>query len=348
MQLSDILLLVIVFGALAFLWKRGLKGGGEASDVSKDIASLKGYIEGINQNVSNLSRSVDERLKESTKAVQQSQKNMGERLDNASKSYAEVRGQLEKMTESNKRIYDLGKDIASLQDTLKAPKLRGVWGELFLEEMLRDRFSKEQYQMQYKFKSGQTVDAVIFLRDKKFVPVDSKFSLENFKRLIEIEEELHKEKTRKIFFSDVKKRIDEIAERYIIPEEGTMNFALMYIPAENVYYEIMVRGRETGSDLMEYALSRSVFPVSPNTFSLYLTTILGGLRGLEIEKQTQEMMTHLNALDVSFGKFSSEYQLLGKHLSHASRTYEDGEKQLDKVQTRLQGLGGDSQTRSLK
>lgn len=349
MELSDIILIGVIGVLLAFIWRKNQAGPvNEAGALNKDISQLKGFVEAVTHSVNNLQRSVDQRLDESTKAIERSQRAIGERIDNSSRAYAEVRGQLEKLSEANQRIYDLGKDIASLQDTLKAPKLRGVWGELFLEEMLKDRFAREQYQMQYKFKSGHIVDAVIFLRDNKIVPVDSKFSLENFKKLIEIEDEDKKEKIRKTFLSDVKKRIDEIAQRYILPDEGTMNFALMYIPAENVYYEIMVRARETGSDLISYALNKGIFPVSPNTFNIYLTTILGGLRGLEIEKRTQEMMGYLNALDIEFTKFAEDYQLLGKHLTHASRTFNDGEKRLEKVQGKLEVMQGSNQTKLLE
>lgn len=346
MDLSELILIAVIGVLLVMVWRKNQgTGANPVGELNKDISQLKGFVEGVTQSVNNLHRSVDQRLEESTKAIERSQRSIGERIDNSSRAYAEVRGQLEKLSEASNRIYDLGKDIASLQDTLKAPKLRGIWGELFLEEMLKDRFAKDQYQMQYKFKSGHTVDAVIFLRDKQIVPVDSKFSLENFKKLIEIDGEDKKEKVRKTFLNDVKKRIDEIAERYILPVEGTLNFALMYIPAENVYYEIMVRARETGPDIMAYALSKSVFPVSPNTLNIYLTTILSGLRGLEIEKRAQEMMAYLNSLNIDFDRFGQDYQLLGKHLTNAGRTFEEGEKHLGKLQNKLEVISGSGQAK---
>lgn len=275
------------------------------------------------------------------KSVNASNKAIGNRLDNAAKSYANVTNKLSALEEHNKKIYDIGKDISGLQQILKAPKLRGQLGELFLENLLKDRFSADQYAMQYRFKTGEIVDSVIKLRDGKMVPIDAKFPLENFKKMLEVEDNAEKKKARKAFMQDLKNRIDEIAGKYILPDEGTLDFALMYIPAENVYYEVVIQ--DPDSDIMSYAFEKNVFPVSPNTFAIYLTTILNGLRGLEIEKKASEIMGNLARLKGDFGKFEDDYRLVGKHLGHARGSYEVSERKLGRLGDKIEAVGAGKQ-----
>lgn len=344
MELTN-LFYVLAIAAILFLLYRQLKGGltqDSNSTLSKDVSAVAGMVKVLSDNMNQLNERVDQRLKENADIIQRTHHSLGERIDNSAKAYADVKGQLSKLEEASKRIFDIGQDISSLQDTLKAPKLRGIWGELYLEELLGDRFSKDQYTMQYTFKSGQSVDAVIHLRDGKLVPIDSKFSLENFRKLIESKSDETKKKAKKAFSSDVKKRIDEIASKYILPDENTLNFALMYIPAENVYYEVIIRDDSKGESLMEYALGKGVFPVSPNTFAIYLTTILSGLRGLEIEEKAQEIMNYLARLRGDFGKFNEQYNLVGGHLNNARNSYERSEKTLRNFQEKLGALDGES------
>jgi len=275
------------------------------------------------------------------KSVNESQRNLGERLDNAAKVVNSVTSKLSVLEENNKRIYDIGKDISSLQQILQAPKLRGQLGELFLENLLKDRFTSDQYAMQHRFKSGETVDAVIKLRDGKLVPIDAKFPLENFKKMIQAgHDEDSKKKARKLFKQDLKNRIDEIAKKYILADEGTLEFALMYIPAENVYYEVVIQDSEDdGPGIMQYAFEKNVFPVSPNTFAIYLTTILNGLRGLEIEKKASEIMAGLSRLHGDFDKFNEDFRLVGTHLGRAKNSFELSERKLGRLGDKISTFG---------
>jgi len=276
------------------------------------------------------------------KSVNESRKATDERLDGAARAMNSVMNELSSLKEHNKRIHEIGKDLTDLQQILKAPKLRGQLGELFLENLLKDRFSSAQYQMQYRFKSGDIVDAVIKLRDGKLVPIDAKFSLENFKKLIEVQGSAdEKKKAKKAFRTDIKNRIDEISHKYILPDEGTLEFALMYIPAENVYYEVVIQDTELeGPSMIEYAFSKNVFPVSPNTFAIYLTTILNGLRGLEIEKKAGEIMAGLARLNVDFTKFNEDFRLVGTHLGRAKNSYEDSERKLGRLGDKISVISG--------
>lgn len=296
-------------------------------------------------------RQLDVRLKDVSKIMQYQGRNIGDRLDTAAKVVNTVNTRLSALEESNKRIHDIGKDIASLQEILRAPKLRGGLGELFLENLLAQILpSKDLYAFQYAFKSGEKVDAVIFLRDHLMVSVDAKFPLENFKKMVESEKDQDEKKTsnyRKLFVTDVKKHVDAIASKYILPAEGTLDFALMYIPAENVYYETITKDLENEANICNYALTKKVIPVSPNTFYIYLQTLLVGLRGLQIEKSAREILDHLSQLKHDFGNFAESFDLVGTHLGHTTSSYERSEKQLEKMQNRLLYIDGEREHRTI-
>jgi len=303
------------------------------------VKQLSDNTKRVDERLSDVTRQVNDRLKENYQAIQNSGKNANERLDNAAKAThkmtSELTSRLSKLEEANKRIYDVGKDISSLQEILKSPKLRGNLGELFLGDLLSQVLPKDNYKLQYSFKSGDTVDAVIMIKDGLLIPVDSKFSLENFSKMINIKDEKEKEKVRKVFISDIKKRINEIAKKYILPDEGTLDFALMYIPAENVYYEVIIRDQHNDS-VCDYALKNKVIPVSPNNFFVYLQTILLGLKGFQIEEKAMEIQKHLSRLNVDFSKFSGHFEVVGKHITNASNKYHESEKFLDRFTDKLQ------------
>lgn len=315
----EIVLLVIVLGIAvliaAFLF---------ANNVTKTMLGQMNEI--TNQ--------VNSRLRENTEAVQRQHKTIDERLDNAGRVINSVTVGIAKLEESNKKVHDIAKDLSSLQDILKAPKLRGNLGELFLEELLGQIFTHDQYSLQYKFKSGEAVDAVIHLRNDRMVSVDAKFPLENFKKMLESKEEKEQETFRKMFVSDVKKHIDAISRKYILPDEGTFDFAIMYIPAENVYYETIIKS-EGDDSISQYGLSKRVIPVSPNSFNIYLHTILLGLRGMQIEKSASDIFNNLARLNNDFQKFSHDFELIGSHLSHAQSSYENSEKKLQRLGSKL-------------
>lgn len=213
-------------------------------------------------------------------------------------------------------------------------------GETLLENLLSQVLPRAYYQMQYRFKSAEAVDAVIKLGER-LVPIDAKFSLENFQKILEAPEEQLKNSYRKKFIQDVKSRVDEIASKYILPQENTYDFAFMYIPAENVYYEIIIK-----EDLLAFFVSKKVIPVSPNTFYAYLQVICLGLRGLKIEENAKAILKNLSTLSIEMGKLKEDFGTLGIHLSNASHKYEESQKKLDRFSDRLVNIQDSKQINS--
>jgi len=289
----------------------------------------------VQQQLGQVLGNVNERLKENGEILERTQQNLGERLDNAARVVGSVQKSLGGLEEANRKIYEVGKDIASLQEILRAPKLRGGLGEFFLEDLLAQILPTHHFAIQHAFKSGERVDGVIKLGGS-LVPVDSKFPLENFKRILEAANDDERTRTKRQFISDVKKHVDAIAGKYILPDEGTYDFALMYIPAENVYYETIIKDDSEGErNLSQYALSKRVIPVSPNSFYAYLQAIVLGLKGMKIEERAKEIIQYLSRLGGDFAKFREDFGLLGKHLGHAQSSYQTTEKRLEQFGQRL-------------
>jgi len=289
----------------------------------------------IQQQLGQILGHVNERLRENADILQRTQQSLGERLDNAARVVGSVQKSLGGLEEANRKIYEVGKDIASLQEILRAPKLRGGLGEFFLEDLLGQILPSQHFSTQYSFRSGEKVDAVIKLGGS-LVPVDSKFPLENFKRILEATADDDKTRAKRQFVGDVRKHIDAIAAKYIVPDEGTYDFALMYVPAENVYYETIIKDELPGEkNLSQYALSKRVIPVSPNCFYAYLQAIILGLKGMKIEERAKEIIQYLNRLQGDFSKFRDDFGLVGKHLGHAQSTYQNAEKRLDQFGQKL-------------
>jgi len=264
---------------------------------------------------------------------------LSQRIEITSKVMSDVQKDLVRLEESNKRIYEVGKDISSLQDILRAPKLRGTIGEFLLSDLLSQILPDRHFSLSYQFKSGERVDAIIRL-GKRLVPVDSKFPLDNFRKLLEAKSDQDKRFYQKRFQRDVKGHIDSIARKYILPDEGTYDFALMYIPAENVYYEIMVK-KDIWSEeksIVDYSMDKKVIPVSPNTFYAYLQTILFGLKGLEIERGAQEIISALGSLRGDFSRFQNDFRLIGKHLHDATRCYDSADRKFHWFGDKLEQL----------
>lgn len=253
-----------------------------------------------------------------------------------SESFVQIQQNLGQLTEAGRHMEQVGKEISSLSDLLRAPKLRGGIGELFLGDLLDQMLSPEQYQLQYTFQSGERVDAVIKLA-AGMVPVDSKFPLDSFQRMLNMDDAEARDKERRVFLRAVRGHIDDIADKYIRPDEGTFDFALMYIPAENVYYEVIIGDEVSheGRTVISHALDRKVIPVSPNSFYAYLQAIALGLRGLQIEEQAQQILGYLGRLEGDFRRFQESFNVLGTHLENARKKYEETDRLAASVQTKL-------------
>lgn len=279
-----------------------------------------------------ISSLVNDRLNQMTQVIQESNRVVIQGLGSATNIFGGVHEKLGKLEETNRQIIDISKDISSLQELLRAPKFRGQMGETMLENLLSQVLPKEHYSMQYRFKSSDAVDAVIRLGER-IVPVDAKFSLENFQKIAEAPDEPVKNAFRKKFIQDVKNRVDEIAAKYILPAENTYDFALMYIPAENVYYETVIK-----EDLMPYFMSKKVIPVSPNTFYAYLQVICLGLKGLKVEENAKQILKNLSMLNIEIEKFKEDFNTLGGHLLNANTKYDDSSKRLNRFTDKLSSI----------
>jgi DNA recombination protein RmuC len=284
----------------------------------------------VHQQMSDLTKSLSEGSRESTKIL-------GERLDNAARVVGEVQKSLGRMEEQTKKIFDVGKDISSLNDILRAPKLRGSLGELFLGDLLAQVLPQERFAQQHRFKSGQTVDAVI-RSSQGLIAIDSKFPLENFVKILQLKDEEEKKAARKLFLTDVKKHIDAISQKYILPDEGTLDFAMMYVPAENVYYEIILKSEATERDLLKYAQEKRVFPVSPNSFYAYLQTIAIGFKGMQMQEGIRLVLDNISRLKGDFKKFGEDFTLVGRHLNNAHNSFDAADKRLQRLGEKLDTL----------
>jgi len=303
----------------------------------------------VNAQLGQVSAQMNTRLGQVTEQLQKSTGDLNTRLDKAATVIQDVTKNLGSLGEATKRVFEVGKDIASLQEILRSPKLRGGLGELFLGDLLAQILPPAHFSLQHRFKSGEAVDAVIKL-GQSMVPVDAKFPLENFRRIIEVTSEDEQKAARRKFMADVKKHIDAISNKYILPDEGTCDFALMYIPAENVYYELIIKDEaiDTDKGLLTYSFQKRVIPVSPNSFYAYLQTIMLGLKGLHIEERAQEILKGLAQLSGDFDKFKGDFELVGKHLTNVKSKYDDADKRLDKFDDRLKSMSGADRGPSLE
>ncbi|MDN5835314.1 MAG: DNA recombination protein RmuC, partial [bacterium] len=303
-------LIIVGFGVVIFVLNqrlKDLKGGGSVDMMKADVTELSRSVTQLQQNMS-------DKLERSNESMQTS---MQKQLSQSAKLVTDVTQRLAKLDETNRRVVDVADELKTLQNVLQNPKQRGVFGEFYLESVLENVLPPGQFKMQYKFNDGEIVDSVVFLEGKQILPVDSKFSLENYNRMIEAKDKVDKDKFLAKIRSDLKLRIDETS-KYIRPSENTMDFAFMFIPSEALYYDLLINsvGTDTSSrDLIEYAFrDKRVIIVSPTSFMAYLQTVLQGLRSLQIEKQAKEIQVRVGKLGQHLSKFDSFMQKLGNSL----------------------------------
>jgi DNA recombination protein RmuC len=287
----------------------------------------------------NQNRSIMELERRITDLINLQLKEIRGTVDDSSRAMIDqVRSFTKETTELKKDLKDVHEkigDISSFQDIFKSPKLRGQWGEASLEHILSQHFPLELYQIQYFFNSGQQVDAVLKLPNGKILPIDAKFSSDNFERMIRAKPEEKKEHTQK-FIQDIKKRIEEISSKYISPAENTVDFALMFIPAEAIYYEIMFNLAE--EDLASYAWKKRVVLTSPNTIYLTLRTIEHWFRDTQISKRTREILKKLERINQDAKMLFNDFRKLGRHLKDATSAYDRSEKRLSLFEERVEKL----------
>lgn len=271
--------------------------------------------------------------------VRTTESSVSQKLQQANETFAKVTQELGRVQKATEQVEAVGRNVASLQELLRAPKLRGGLGEFFLADLLAQILPGDFFTLQYEFSGGERVDAVIRLGDQ-LVPVDSKFPLEQFRNLQQAVTDEERLRARKELIRDVKQHINAISDKYIRPTEGTFDFALMYIPAESVYYETIIReDGETGlKSIFEHAIERRVIPVSPNSFYAYLQVILFGLRGLKVEHQAREILAGLNQLNRELSNVREDFNKTGKHLRNALDSFERSDKRLDRFEGRLESV----------
>jgi DNA recombination protein RmuC len=238
------------------------------------------------------------------------------------------------LQEAVKGVQDRVRDVATFQDIFRSPKLRGIWGEASLESALAQYFPRDRYEIQHYFKSGEAVDAALKLPNDLLLCIDSKFNWENFEKMLHADNEVNRDIARRQFLSDVKKKIDEIASKYILPGEGTTDFALMYMPAETLYYEVIQNIKD--ADLSSYARAKKVILVSPNTFFLTVSAVMHWFRDVNLSKQTQDIAKRLSRVVQDAGKLADDFRVLGKHLGNAQSAFDDTDKRLGLLVERTQ------------
>ncbi len=281
---------------------------------------------------------LDRRLAENVKAMNESKSFLADRVSSAERTVREVSTGLGKLEQATSNLQKINEEIASWQNMLRSPKVRGGLGEVLLNNLLAEILPADRYAMQCVLpSSGEIADAMIKLQDGYTVVVDAKFPLANFERYMQTDDAAQKERLKSQLDRDVKKHVSDIGRKYISPRDRTLDFAFMYIPMESVYYETIVRGVGSGS-LWEYCLKQRVIPVSPNSFVAYLHTILIGLRGLKIEEQAREILTHLSQVRHDFKQFGEDFSMVGKHITNAKNRFDDSARRLDKFESRLEQI----------
>lgn len=292
---------------------------------------LKSQVEVLQRTLEMLQSDFGERLESNNRRMQTS---VQHQLTESAKIIRDVNIRLTKLDDTNKRVVDVADELKTLQNVLQNPKQRGVFGEFYLESVLENVLSPKQYKMQYAFKNGEIVDAVVYLDGDMILPVDSKFSLENYNRMIKAESKEEKVALMGKVRNDLKGRIDETS-KYIRSDENTMDFAFMFIPSEALYYDVLIGevGVGAGSrDLLEYAFSQKrVIIVSPTSFMAYLQTVLQGLRSLQIEKQAKEIQQRVGLLGRHISAYDELMHKLGGSLSTTVNHYNNAHKELKKI-----------------
>ncbi len=292
--------------------------------------------------INELARTVDARLGESQKEINQT---MRYQSSETSRIVADITEKITRLDETNKQVIGFADQLQNLQDILKNPKQRGILGEYYLETLLKNVMPPGSYQMQYSFPNGTIVDAVVFVKDK-IIPIDSKFSLENYNRISETNDKAEKDRFEKIFVNDLKKRIEETS-KYIQPQEGTMDFAFMFIPHEAIYYDLLVNKIGGSSDEADNLIQRAaskykVIIVSPTSFLAYLQTVLQGLKALQIEESAKDIIKRVGELGTHLRTYEEAHTKMGNALATTVNHFNKSNNEFRKIDKDVMRITGDA------
>jgi DNA recombination protein RmuC len=277
-----------------------------------------------------------EHLEKRLDAVRQTVGDTTRVMNTEAKAFAQRTTEID---ERLKQMHESVRDLKKFEEFFKSPKARGTWGEASLAHLLSQHYAQDLYELQYGFLSGERADAVFKLPDGKLVSIDAKFPADNFTKMAEAQNEIEREAAEKSFINDVKARIDEIAAKYILPSESTVDYAIMYVPAEAIYYEIINPGtKSTKEDLSSYALRKKVILTSPNLFYLTMNVIEHWFKDVQFSKQTKEVIKRFEQVRKDAEKLADDFGRLGKHLSNAQSSYDDTTKRLDLMTDRVDRL----------
>lgn len=315
MDIAIIVFIILILGFFISFWYFNKR----ISELKKPTTdqNLLEWLKTMQKTVDATNRSINESLSSNStqmiRTLQENSKQLNERLDKAAMVMRDVGKEVGEMSE-------IGRSMKELQDFLKSPKLRGNIGEHVLKDLITQIFPKNSFNLQYQFNSGDRVDAAI-KTDGGILPIDAKFPMENFQKMNKSKTDEEQQAAKKEFIRDIKKHIDAIAKKYILPDEGTMDFALMYVPSESVFYEVA-----NSEDLVEYARKQRIYIVSPSTLYAHLQTILLSFEGKKIESQSKEVFRLLRALQIDYEKVSESMDTLGKHIGNASNQFSNVQK----------------------
>jgi len=352
--MNGLLIAAVIVVALAVFWLvlRSLQGRQKNEVVESQMNELRRDLQTIATSqakttgqLETIAKSVAQRLDSFTPTLQEAIKNsaqitgqlasdaqarMAGELQNAREQISEIQRQLGGVQQASAQLSQAAQTIEGI---LGGAKSRGSLGEVTLERLLEDSLPPGFYAAQYRFSSGEAADAVIFLRDKKLMAIDSKFPLDAYRRIATEGEE-----ARRAFVTAVKGQADAIAKKYIVPEEGTLDLALMFVPSETVYYELLMSADGKGLALDAYCRERQVIAVSPNTLYAHLCVIAMGLRGMQTEENVRRLLGSLSGLEKQLEKFAEKFGVLGTHLKNAAQSYGEADKLLEKTQDGLHGM----------
>jgi DNA recombination protein RmuC len=341
--LSALLLFVLVWVILQLApsQKKNQLLESQLNELRRDLLGLSTAQTQSATKMETIADSVAVRLESVTKALQegardsatinsQGQTAMATELKNTREQIAQMQKQLSEVTAAGQQMQQATQTIESI---LSGTKSRGSFGEVTLERLLEDCLAKSQYEVQHRFRSGEAVDAVVFLRDKKKMSIDSKFPLDAYRRLITDGEE-----ARKSFVSAIKKHADSIAKKYIVPDEGTLDVALMFVPSEAVYYEMLMSQDNSGMAVDSYCRSKNIVAVSPNSLFAHLCVISMGLRGMQIEENARRLSDNLTGMARQLEAFGDNFSKVGVHLKNAQQNYAEADKRFDKVANTMETL----------